>query len=611
MDCLPPEASRLEGTSPVSRKYLPWHTPRPPLAAPLLLWLSLKFVNITNTPAHDENILLPLSVTVKDLVIRHPNLTLCANNKLPGNYRGISDRSPIPTLMTRPPITLFIVLTLCGDIEVNPGPPAHKDIFPCGWCELRVDWSDTGVCCDQCDLWYHRQCISMTSAEYDGIEDVSWQCFKCKTINCSSFIYNGYNVNTTNSFHALSTIPGDDSVFDTSLKSITSPFVPPLFSSPTDPQLAHPKITTTSSKSTAYNSTTSDPSKLTVKSADNLRVISVNCNSVKGKRAELAHLLHYTDPDVVLMCETKLCDGISDSEFLPNNYQKVNRKDRSIHGGGVMIAAKKDLLAEEVNIPEAKGEVIFSKITLANSHPLYIGCFYINDGSQENYEALENAIDHISNMTRNNPNAGIMIGGGGDFNAPGIDWDNFIVTSECPRKGNCNLLLEILNRYSLTQLQKNPTHRDGNILDLYVTNKPGLVKSCKDIPGISDHSVVVVDSASKARTIKKPPRKIFKWQQADWEKLKNDAGVIRDEYLNSSGNRTIAENHRCISDFFQGVLKQIPHKMSRIRNDLPWLTPDLKRRCRRKHRLYNKAKKTGKKSINNNMRRHRRLFRLS
>ena len=225
-------------------------------------------MNITNTPAHDENILIPLSVNVKDLVIRHPNLILCANNKLPGKYRGICDQSPIPTLMTRPPITLFIVLTLCGDIEVNPGPPAHKDIFPCAWCELRVDWSDTGVCCDQCDLWYHRWCISMTSAEYDGIEDVSWQCFKCKTINCSSFIYNGYNVNTTNSFHALSTIPGDDSVFDTSLKSITSPFVPPLFSSPTDPQLAHPKITTTSSKSTAYNSKTSDPSKPTVKSAE-------------------------------------------------------------------------------------------------------------------------------------------------------------------------------------------------------------------------------------------------------------------------------------------------------------------------------------------------------
>ena len=130
MDCLP-EASLLEGTSPVSRKYLPWHPP--PLAALLLLWLSLELVDITNIHAHDENILVPLSVTVNDLVIRHPNLILCADNKLPGNYCGISDRSPISTLMTHPPITLFIVLTLCGDIEVNPGPPAHKDIFPCEW----------------------------------------------------------------------------------------------------------------------------------------------------------------------------------------------------------------------------------------------------------------------------------------------------------------------------------------------------------------------------------------------------------------------------------------------------------------------------------------------
>ena len=41
--------------------------------------------------------------------------------------------------------------------------------------------------------------------------------------------------------------------------------------------------------------------------------------------------------------------------------------------------------------------------------------------------------------------------------------------------------------------------------------------------------------------------------------------------------------------------RTVTHKMSRIRNDLPWLTPDLKRHCRWKHRLYDKAKKTRKK----------------
>ena len=40
--------------------------------------------------------------------------------------------------------------------------------------------------------------------------------------------------------------------------------------------------------------------------------------------------------------------------------------------------------------------------------------------------------------------------------------------------------------------------------------------------------------------------------------------------------------------------KYVPSKLSRTRIDLPWLTPDLKRKCRRNQRLYNKAKKSGK-----------------
>ena len=56
--------------------------------------------------------------------------------------------------------------------------------------------------------------------------------------------------------------------------------------------------------------------------------------------------------------------------------------------------------------------------------------------------------------------------------------------------------------------------------------KPGLVKSCNDMPRILDYSVFVVDSATEARTTKKTPWKISKWQQTNWEKLKNNAGVL-------------------------------------------------------------------------------------
>ena len=57
--------------------------------------------------------------------------------------------------------------------------PSLADQFPCGRCDLNVDWSQLAVCCDECDHWYHKTCISMTSSEYNDVSDESWICAKC------------------------------------------------------------------------------------------------------------------------------------------------------------------------------------------------------------------------------------------------------------------------------------------------------------------------------------------------------------------------------------------------------------------------------------------------
>ena len=117
--------------------------------------------------------------------------------------------------------TMFMLLILCGDIESNPGPVAGEwppaqnwgALYPCGCCELQVDWSHLTVCCDECQVCYHKTCASMTSVEYDHIENVFWKCCKYNTASCSSFLYQAYNLNVSNSFDVLAGIPGDDSVF--------------------------------------------------------------------------------------------------------------------------------------------------------------------------------------------------------------------------------------------------------------------------------------------------------------------------------------------------------------------------------------------------------------
>ena len=325
---------------------------------------------------------------------------------------------------------------------------------------------------------------------------------------------------------------------------------------------------------------------------NNLRYIVVNVNSASGKPAELAHLFAYSSADVALLCETKLIPQITDSEFLPSGYVRASRKDRTRSGGGVMITTRSTVVAEEVELVSIEGVVVFTKLALSDNRYHYAGCFYNNDGSLGNYDHLDRALEQIIALTGGNANCGISVGG--DFNAPGIDWDNFLVTPDCPRKGACQHLLDILNRHGLTQVQTNPTHRDGSTLDLFLTNKPGLIKSCKTIPGISDHHVVVVDALVKAQISKKPPRKIYKWKNANWQQLKENASVFCQEYLKTSDSRDVAENHNSLLDFFNSCLNLIPSGMSKSRVDLPWLSPELKRSCRRKQRLYNQAKKSGK-----------------
>ena len=76
-----------------------------------------------------------------------------------------------------------------------------------------------------------------------------------------------------------------------------------------------------------------------------------------------------------------------------------------------------------------------------------------------------------------------------------------------------------ISRYSLElgllQIVTFPT-RQRNILDIFITNRPTLVRSCTSIPGISDHEAVCVLSNIIAKVHKSIPRKIVLWNKANF-----------------------------------------------------------------------------------------------
>ena len=64
-------------------------------------------------------------------------------------------------------LTLLIMI-LSGDTQVNQGPTS---IYFCGCCELPVTWDNQrAVCCDNCLLWYHSECIELSSCKINVLQ---------------------------------------------------------------------------------------------------------------------------------------------------------------------------------------------------------------------------------------------------------------------------------------------------------------------------------------------------------------------------------------------------------------------------------------------------------
>ena len=132
-----------------------------------------------------------------------------------------------------------------------------------------------------------------------------------------------------------STFPGSQA-----LNTFSTPsFGPPTFPSIVTPDLDPSSIATPTENSS--DGSTVPYSESTVPRKDNnWRTLVINANSIANKKAELAAIAEYCDPDLMLISETKLGPDILNGEFVPEGYMGRFRKDRKRGAGGVMIITK-------------------------------------------------------------------------------------------------------------------------------------------------------------------------------------------------------------------------------------------------------------------------------
>ena len=107
---------------------------------------------------------------------------------------------------------------------------------------------------------------------------------------------------------------------------------------------------------------------------------------------------------------------------------------------------------------------------------------------QEFEKSLQNLKDRSSNNV-------IILGG--DFNFRDVDWETESVAPGSYERTASQMLIDSLADHHLSQMQRETTC-ESSVLDLYITNRPTLVKTINTVPNISDHEgAVLVDSNIK------------------------------------------------------------------------------------------------------------------
>jgi endonuclease/exonuclease/phosphatase (EEP) superfamily protein YafD len=175
--------------------------------------------------------------------------------------------------------------------------------------------------------------------------------------------------------------------------------------------------------------------------------------------------------------------------------------------------AEKSITSVEQASLMTDGEIEWVKIKMKNQKDLLIGSFYMPHREQKHLDELQKSLTKISNHKTSN----VILAG--DFNCPDIRWNILTVTG--PDREIQQGLVDITEAFNLTQIHILPT-REENLLDIVFATNPILVKTSTNVPGISDHEIVITDFEAKVHHRKTPRRQCYAYKKVKWEEITKD-----------------------------------------------------------------------------------------
>ena len=134
--------------------------------------------------------------------------------------------------------------------------------------------------------------------------------------------------------------------------------------------------------------------------------------------------------------------------------------------------------------------------------------------------------------------------------------------------------------------------RNNRILDLFFTSNPSNVNKLTTLPpiGKSDHDIVYIEIDTWLRRVRETPRKIYKFNSANWENIASDLQTTF-ETLKQNNDKDVDSLWNTFKvNLITSIEQNIPTKMITYKHRLPWVTNNLRKLINKKNRAYSNRK---------------------
>ncbi|KAF4745431.1 hypothetical protein FOZ62_021348, partial [Perkinsus olseni] len=229
---------------------------------------------------------------------------------------------------------------------------------------------------------------------------------------------------------------------------------------------------------------------------DKLCIIQANVCGIRQRLPLLQGRAQSADASVIVACETKIDGTVEAGSLAIKGYTLISRKDRSAHGGGILVWAKTSLNATEIDTADvAEASWILVATVMGN---VCICCCYRPPGSTAVDAYLPRSLGKVTIF---DPIVTLLVG---DFNRHDLD-----------------SLYTSTRSLGLKQLIREPTHVRGGVLDMVFTNSDGgcVMTSVDPIEArISDHVCITTTIPLLLSTnSSKATRRGWDFRHADWK----------------------------------------------------------------------------------------------